>query len=84
MHKAGEDVQSGGFLKLGCKHKVLPGVGPSYQATPTALGTCAIVTAAAGYGNAVLTPNGMEFKRLAGKLGVDPEGQEALQEVAAR
>ncbi len=38
----------------------------------------------AGYSNAVLTPNGMEFKRLAGKLGVDPESPGALQEVAAR
>lgn len=39
---------------------------------------------AAGYANAVLTPNGIEFKRLAGKLGVDPESPRALQELAAR
>ncbi len=38
----------------------------------------------AGYPNAVLTPNGMEFKRLAGKLGVDPDSPGALEEVATR
>ncbi|GAB4819250.1 hypothetical protein N2152v2_006296 [Parachlorella kessleri] len=37
-----------------------------------------------GYPNAVLTPNAMEFKRLAGKLGVDPDSKDALQQVASR
>ena len=48
---------------------------------------CAVlawVAGAAGYANAVLTPNGMEFKRLAGKLGVDPDAPGALEEVASR
>ena len=38
----------------------------------------------AGYANAVLTPNVVEFGRLASALGVDPSSPAALQEVCKR
>lgn len=37
-----------------------------------------------GYANAVLTPNVAEFKRLAGRLEIDPEAGDALEQAAAR
>lgn len=43
----------------------------------------ALQTCCAGYANAVLTPNVVEFKRLADVLGVDAESDSALTDVAA-
>lgn len=37
-----------------------------------------------GYANAVLTPNAAEFRRLAARVGVDAEAEDALEEVARR
>lgn len=47
--------------------------------------TCALhQPTLAGYANAVLTPNKVEFQRLADKLGVPADAPDALQRICQR